>query len=338
MDEQHIVIVGAGIAANEAAVALRERNSGARVTLIGKEPVPYYRPHLLPDFISGRIEEPALFPHPFERYSELGVHLRLGQAVTDVDFTARSLTLSHKERVRFDGLILAVGSRPRIPEPLQVFEDLMLPLKTLADAREWKRRLREADSVLIVGGDLTSFSFVRALLTMGKRVSFILNEESFWPVPLDGEVRAQVEARLTAKGVEIVECARVRAMARKDARAIEVETDCGLCRADLVGAFFGLVPDVRFLARSGLHIERGVLVDEYLNAGFPGVYAAGDCAQVYHPGLRDYWVSIGFENARRLGRLAALNLLGAGLEADAPGESLFNVEGVRVNTSWWTEF
>jgi NADPH-dependent 2,4-dienoyl-CoA reductase/sulfur reductase-like enzyme len=127
-------------------------------------------------------------------------------------------------------------------------------------------------------------------------------------------------------------------MSRKDERSIEVETDCGVVSAGVVGAFFGLVPDVKFLARSGLHIERGVLVDEFLNAGFAGVYAAGDCAQVYHPGLRDYWVSIGYENARRLGRLAALNLLGAGLAADASGESVFDVEGVRLNTSWWTEF
>jgi NADPH-dependent 2,4-dienoyl-CoA reductase/sulfur reductase-like enzyme len=107
---------------------------------------------------------------------------------------------------------------------------------------------------------------------------------------------------------------------------------------DMVGAFFGLVPDVGFLARSGLQIERGVLVDEYLGTGFEGVYAAGDCAQVYHPLIRDYWVSIGHDNAVNLGNIAASNLAGGKIQADIEPEDIFSVEGIRANTSWWAEF
>ena len=79
-------------------------------------------------------------------------------------------------------------------------------------------------------------------------------------------------------------------------------------------------------------------MDEYLKTRFDGVYAAGDCAQVYHPGLRDYWVSIGYSNAENLGRVAALNLVGGKVEARAASESIFHVEGIVVNTSWWSEF
>jgi len=106
----------------------------------------------------------------------------------------------------------------------------------------------------------------------------------------------------------------------------------------MVGAFFGLVPDVGFLSRSGLTIDRGILVDEYLNTGFEGIYATGDCAQIYHPEIRDYWVSIGHENARNLGRIAALNLAGGRVRADVGKESIFDIEGIRVNTSWWMEY
>ena len=88
---------------------------------------------------------------------------------------------------------------------------------------------------------------------------------------------------------------------------------------------------------SGLQIDRGILVDEYLNAGFDGVYAAGDCAQVYHPGLKDYWVSIGFGNAESMGRIAALNLLGGMEKAKAESADIFSDRGVLANTSWWME-
>ena len=119
---------------------------------------------------------------------------------------------------------------------------------------------------------------------------------------------------------------------------IEVETECEKLSVGAVGAFFGLVPDVKFLVRSGLDIDRGVLVDEKLRTRFTNVYAAGDCAQVYNPVIRDYWVSIGYENARTLGRIAAMNMLGGMMEAETRAESIFSLNGVKVNTSWWMEF
>jgi NADPH-dependent 2,4-dienoyl-CoA reductase/sulfur reductase-like enzyme len=109
-------------------------------------------------------------------------------------------------------------------------------------------------------------------------------------------------------------------------------------RVGMIGAFFGLTPDVRFLAGSGLRLDRGILVDEYLNTGFNGVYATGDCAQIYHPELRDYWVSIGHDNALNLGRTAALNLVGNTVKAETAGKCIYEVQGIRLNTSWWTEF
>jgi NADPH-dependent 2,4-dienoyl-CoA reductase/sulfur reductase-like enzyme len=106
----------------------------------------------------------------------------------------------------------------------------------------------------------------------------------------------------------------------------------------MIGAFFGLRPDIHFLSSSGLRMERGVLVDEYLSTGFEGLFAAGDCAQVYHREIRDYWVSIGHDNAAALGRIAALNLLGCRVPTNVSALSIFDVQGVKANTSWWTEF
>jgi hypothetical protein len=59
---------------------------------------------------------------------------------------------------------------------------------------------------------------------------------------------------------------------------------------------------------------------------------------VYHPELRDYWVSVGFGNAKNLGRVAGLNLIGGRIQAEAAPESIFQLDGISINTSWWTEF
>jgi NAD(P)H-nitrite reductase large subunit len=336
MSQEHYVIIGNGPAANQAALTLRDKGPAARVTMVGKEPANYYRPHLLPDFIAGKIQEDDLYVNPLSFYKEKDIKLRLGQEAVNVNFESRELFLTHKELIRYDGLIIAVGGKPRIPEPLWPFKDLMLTLKTIDDARVWKKSLSKADSVVIVGGDLTSLSLVKALLEMGKRVSFILSGESFWPLRPDRGVFAQAAARLAEKGVEIVEGHRVTRVSRLDHSTVEVKTDKAKVRGGVLGAFFGLVPDVRFLARSGLHVQRGVLVDETLKTRFDRVYAAGDCAQVYCPEIRDYWVSIGYENARKLGAIAASNLVGGGAKPEP--ERIFCVEGAQINTSWWMEF
>jgi len=339
MAEEHIVIIGNGPAGNQAALSVRENDPEIRITLISREGGPCCRPHLFPDLIAGKIAEEALYACPLDTYWERGIKLRTGQEVVGLNLTERALLLEHREVVPFTGLIVAVGGRPRIPEPLLVFQDLMFTLKTLRDARAWMKRLSEVESVLIMGGDLTSLALTKALLLLEKQVTFLLNEDAFWPLRCDDALFEEVGGRLRGKGVEVLANRPVKSIARKSGGEIyEIEIDGRKVRTGMIGAFFGLVPDIRFLAGCGLRIDRGILVDEYLNTGFEGVYAAGDCAQVYHPGIRDYWVSIGHDNAVALGHIAAQNLMGGRMPAVTPVESIFDVKGIKANTSWWTGF
>jgi len=342
MAEQHFVVIGNGPAGNKAALTLRLEDPDARITLINRARGGSYRPHLLPHFVAGRIEEEDLCIFSPASYKERDIKLRCGQEVIGVDFDRREIFLDHREKLSFDGLIIAVGGKPRIPEHVFVFQDLMLTLKTVDDAKVWTERLKSSESVLIIGGDLTSLSFTKELVGMGKKVYFALNEDAFWPLRFNKRLFEEVSARLSEKGVEVLKHAELTGMSRHSDGLLVVEMEAGEIVVNLIGAFFGLVPDVRFLSGSGLRIDRGILVDEYLNTGFEGVYAAGDCAQIYHPEILDYWVSIGHDNAVALGQTAALNLVGERKRAMPSSECLtecvFDVQGVNVNTSWWMEF
>ncbi|KPK24097.1 MAG: pyridine nucleotide-disulfide oxidoreductase [Nitrospira bacterium SG8_3] len=338
MREEHLVIIGNGPAGTQAAFTLREKRPDARITMMDKERLKCYKPNLLPEYIAGKVPEDKLYVSPLELYKSKGIKLRLGQKVVDVNLENKEITLDHKEIIRFSGLILAVGGKPRIPEPLHPYKDLMFTLKTIADARRWIQELDKVDSVLIIGGDLTSFAVAKALLHVGKEVRFILNEDAFWPVRYNKEIYEQAAHQLTQKGVEVLACRKLKGVGRLSEQVLQVQVDDRKIESGMVGAFFGLLPDVKFLTQSGLQIERGVLADEYLNTGFEGVYAAGDCAEIYHPEIRDYWVSIGYDNAVNLGRIAALNLVGGKVQVDVEPESIFFVERIRANISWWMEF
>jgi len=336
MKDQHFVVIGNGPAGNEAALTLREHAKDARVTLISRETGGCYRPHLLPRFISGKFAKEDLYVFSPSSYKELGIKFRSGQEVIGLNLKKQEIFLDHREIIKYDGLILALGGKPRIPEGLLVFSDLMLTLKTIDDAKIWSRELEKAESVLMIGGDLTSLSFTHQLIGMGKKVLFAINENSFWPMNFSKNLYNGVSERLVKRGVTVLDYSRIRSMSNLPEGGIEMRTGKETVSADIIGAFFGMVPDVGFLARSGLKLDRGILVDEYLNTGFKGVYATGDCAQVYHPEINDYWISIGHDNAVALGKTAALNLVGEKIKVEP--ERVFDVQGVRVNSSWWMEF
>jgi len=336
MKDQHFVVIGNGPAGNEAALTLRNNARDARITLISKETGGCYRPHLLPSYISGKLTEENLYVFAPSSYKDLGIKLRSGQEVVDLNLETREIYLDHREIIKFEGLIISLGGKPRIPENLEVFSDLMLSLKTMHDAKLWLEKLECAETVLMIGGDLTSLSFTRQLLEMDKKIYFALNEEAFWPMRFSRTLHDDVSERLSRKGVTVLDYSRIKSMNSLTRGGVEVHTEHETVCADIVGAFFGLVPDVAFLATSGLKIDRGILVDEYLNTGFEGVYATGDCAQVYHPEINDYWISIGHDNAVALGKSAALNLIGEKIKAEP--ECIFNVDGFCVNSSWWVEF
>ncbi len=337
MTEKHFVVIGNGPAGNQAAFTLRENDPKARITIISRGRGTCYLPKRLPDYLAGIIQEEQLYISRFETYKEKNIKLRCCQSVAALDVRNRELILEHKEIIPFDGLIIAVGGAPRIPERLSAFKDLMFTLKTLEDANIWINKLSQIDSILMIGGDLASLAVAKALIHLKKKIYFMLNEDAFWPLRGRDDLFGLISERLSQQGIEVLVCEHLRSLAQLSDGQYEVAMNGIVLNVGMVGAFYGYAPDIQFLASSGLRIDRGILVDEFLNTGFPDIYATGDCAQIYHPEISDYWISVGHENAELLGRVAAANLAG-GAKSIVKPESIFSIEGIKINTSWWSEF
>ncbi len=332
------IVIGNGPAGSRAAFTLKEKEPGSSVTIITREIEGCCHSHLLPKFLEGTITENELFEISYDDYISKGVKLRTGQSVVSVDVKKNEVLLDHKEVLPFKGLVIAVGGKPRIPEPLLIFKDLLFTLKSFNDTKVWKEKLSRVDSVLIIGGDLTSFAVTKALLNIGKKVYFMLNEDAFWPLRFDKTLCEKVSSRLEERGVTVLTGSKFKGLAAVSEDVCRARIGDQEIETGMVGAFFGLAPDIKFLARSGLQIDRGILVDEYLSTGHNGIYATGDCAQIYHPELHDYWVSIGTKNAKALGELAAINLLGGMEKTEMSKTKIFDVDGVKINTSWWMDY
>lgn len=338
MSNEHFVIIGNGAAANRAAEVLREEDAEARITLISDEFFPFYYRHMLASYLVGEKEESDLVVHPASHYKDKRIRLRLGQTVVRADLKEKVLYLKHMEKIHYSRLLLCVGSRPRIPEIHFAYRQHFTVMKTLAHARCLRAQLPDIRHVLVTGGDLVSLRVAKALLRKGKEVTFLIDEGSFWPLDLTRDRRSELAEALSKVGIEVLPEDDLAAVEPKESGEYAVTTRRGQkLTCDLIGAFFGLIPDVEFLLGSGLDIDRGILVNDFLETNVPCVYAAGDCAQVYNPAIRNYWVSIGWPNAERLGEVAAKNILGATVQADEPPASALTYEGIEVNTSWWRD-
>ncbi|MBN1879018.1 FAD-dependent oxidoreductase [bacterium] len=339
MKPPHIVIIGNGVSANRASEVLRENDPDVRITLISREFFLFYFRHKLPAFITGSIDEDSLIVHDLHFYMDRNIRLRLGQTVQKIDLENKTLFLSHMEMVHYDKLLICSGGQSHIPEIYYPFRSFFTTLKKLSDARDIRKKLPLINRIVIVGGDLTSLRLADALIRSGREVSFILDDFAFWPIESGPDIRHALETALKKVGATVISgdpLERIERISDGDPPEYAVYTRKGQqLRAQMVGAFFGFKPDVDFLIRSGLDIDRGILVDDRLQTTYPDVFAAGDCAQVYAPHLNNYWVSIGWKNAIMLGEIAAANMSGSEQPVSMPVEQRIRFSDLQLKTPWW---
>lgn len=337
--DDHYVIIGNGPAGNSCADTLRKEDPQARITIISDEKPLHYFKHRVPLFAVGGCTADDLAVKPYRSYKERGIRLRLGQRVEKVNPQEKVLYLKHMEKVSYTRLILAVGASCRMLTSHAGFAEHMHCISGYDDALKLKEKISGASRIVILGGDLTGLGFARELRAVGKEVVFILYSSLFWPVKLKEEIHEKVRHRLSSLGVEVVDGSEpVTGVDPLDSGYRIGLPNGESMEADLVFSFFGTVPNIRFLMGSGINTEKGVLVDDHMRTNHEDVYACGDCAQIYNPEFKDYWISVGWGNAEKQGEVTAMNLLGQSRVIDYQPKEIFEMDGVTIRTSWWKTF
>ncbi len=311
------VIVGASLAGAKAAEALRAEGFDGRILLIGAEPVrPYERPPLSKQYLQGTEGGHHLFVHDEDYYDAHGIELRLSTRVTSLSTSDREVELDSGERIGYDALLLATGARARrLRLPGSDLEGIHY-LRTLADAERLQKVLRAGGRIVIVGGGWIGCEIAASAREMGAEVAMVGNTRQPLERALGPELGEFFRDVHAAHGVELHLGVAVEAF-RGATRAEEVVLAGGkVLAADAVVAGVGAVPRVELAEGAGLAIENGVVTDEHLATGAPGVFAAGDVADAWHPRLGrrlrlEHWSS-----ALNQGPAAARNMLGGNVVYD----------------------
>jgi 3-phenylpropionate/trans-cinnamate dioxygenase ferredoxin reductase subunit len=305
------VIIGASLAGAKAAEALRQEGFDGRVVLVGEEPErPYQRPPLSKERLRGEGDPEEVYVHPEAYYAANDVDLRLSTRVTALHLDEHRVATAGGESIGFDRLLLATGSAPRRLSIPGADLSGVHYLRTLADAEDLRWDLIGAGRLAVIGAGWIGCEVAASARQLGLEVVMIDPLATPLERVLGPEVGAVYRDLHAAHGVELRLGAAVEALVG-DGRVEGVRTGGGeVLPCDAVVAGIGAVPRTELAAAAGLAVDNGIVVDQYLAAGAPGVYAAGDVAAAWHP-LFDRPVRVEhWANALHQGRVAALNMLG----------------------------
>lgn len=309
---QTIVIAGAGHAAGQAVVSLRQGGYSGRIVLIGEEPyLPYQRPPLSKKFLAGEMQLQRLLIRQERFYAEHDIEVRLATRVEEIDREQQSVALSDGDRLPYDRLLLATGSRVR--KLAQDHENLrgVHYLRTIDDVHGIQEGFRKGARLIVIGAGYIGLEVAAVAISSGLDVTVLEVADRVMNRVVAPEVSSFFERVHREAGVEII-CNRdpggilvgnghVEAVRSPDGTELP---------ADLVVVGVGILPAIEIAEAAGLECENGIIVDEFCRTSDGNILAIGDCTN--HPNhlLSRRLRLESVHNAQEQAKTAAATLLG----------------------------
>jgi NADPH-dependent 2,4-dienoyl-CoA reductase/sulfur reductase-like enzyme/nitrite reductase/ring-hydroxylating ferredoxin subunit len=304
-----VVIVGAGAAGTAAGEMLRRCGYRGDVTIVDDdEESPYDRPNLSKDYLAGNAPEEWIPIRPPNFYDEHQVTVVRGRA-TKLDPASRTLHVDGRAPLSYDALILATGAEPvRLTVPGAELANVHY-LRTLRDSRSIATAAERARNAVVIGASFIGLEVAASIRTRNAKCAVHVVAPETLPLErvMGRDLGQFIKSLHEEHGVQF----------HLQQRATKIERDAVTLgngerlTADLVVIGVGVRPRLQLAQDAGLRIDKGVVVNEYLETTAPSVFAAGDIARWPDPHSGapvriEHWVV-----AERQGQVAARNVLGA---------------------------
>lgn len=302
-----VVIVGGGAAGLSAADMLRREAYDGPITMISADDSPPVdRPNLSKDFLAGTAQEDWIPLRSPEFYTDNRIDLMLGTRVSAIDAASREVVLGNGSKRPFGALLLATGADPvHLPIPGADAPHVHY-LRSFADSKAIVQKTRESRRVVVAGASFIGLEVAASLRQREIAVDVVAPERVPLEKVMGPELGRFVQTLHESHGVAFHLGETVKAI---DGRRVTLSGGSTL-DADLVVMGVGVRPLTAVAEQAGLAVDRGIIVNEYLETSVPGIFAAGDAARWpdRHSGERvriEHWVV-----AQRQGQAAARNILG----------------------------
>ena len=310
MNHRRYLVLGSGVAGIGAVEAIRAADPAGEITIISADPFGYYSRPGLAYYLSGELGEDLLYP--MQKKDFRAINLRWVQAkVAQIQPTEHRVVLENNAVLPYDRLLIATGSTAA---PLGVpGADLegVFKLDDMTDARAILKAARKARSAVVIGGGITALELAEGLRAHKLHVEYLLRSDRYWPNVLDETESDIIEDRLRHEGIDLYHNTKVIEVLGKKGRVFGVHADTVTSMCDMVCYAIGVQPRKALAEQAGLQVDRGILVNEYMQTSDPDIYAAGDVAQVFDPFSGQSVLDTLWNTARMQGQFAGQNMSGS---------------------------
>jgi phenylglyoxylate dehydrogenase epsilon subunit len=303
------IIVGSSHAALEAATAIRLIDAEGALTLLTRDAHLPYSPTILPYLVSGRARPDKVVLRGQDYFRDNAIAYVPGAAAVSLDPAQSSLRLESGETWRYDRLLIATGAAPALP-PVRGLNDVPFHvLRSMDDAVDLRQAIGQARSAIVLGAGLIGMHAAENMAKAGVAVSVVELQPHVLSGYFEPRASAIIERSFARNGVRLLLGQSLASVERRGEGCLATLADGKTIAADLLLVCTGVKPNIGFLDGSGLEVDSGILVDDWMRSSLPNIWAAGDVAQA-----RGFWggkvVNGILPNAVEQGRIAGLGMVG----------------------------
>jgi nitrite reductase (NADH) large subunit len=311
MRRPHYLIIGNGAAGVTAAETIRQHDALGQITVVGAEPYPMYSRPGLAYVLLNEIPSRQVISRQPEWYAHHHIQLVHGRA-EHIQVAQHQVVLDTGHLLTYDRLLVATGARA-IPPPFPGGELAgVVYLDTLGGTQDLMRRARRARRAVVIGGGITALELTEGLAHYGVETHYLVRRHRLWGRVFNDTESKLLEDRMRAHGIIIhynAEVAEILGDKRGKVRDVRLKNGVELA-CNLVGVAIGVQPQIDLVRSTPIQVDRAILVNEFMESSVAGVYAAGDCAQVYDRWTQRHTLDILWPSAVAEGNAAGLNMTG----------------------------
>jgi 3-phenylpropionate/trans-cinnamate dioxygenase ferredoxin reductase subunit len=307
-------IIGGGLAGGYAAVSIRGIDKSGRIIIVtDEEHIPYDRVPLSKKYLTGDIALSKLFFKKEEFYKSENIEVITGRSATELNIKEHIVKLDDGLEFSFGKLLLATGGKPR-KLPIQGSETRRVYyLRTIEDCEILKEEIMRSKRVVVIGGGFIGCELASAFAMKNLETTIIEVGPYLLNMAIDQETGQWLGEYYTQKGVTVLVNASVSRFDQENGHVSSVELKDGRkIFTDFVVIGVGIAVGTELAEKAGLKVEKGIVVDEFLETNAKGIFAAGDVARFYSPIFKRHLRLEHYDIAVKHGKIAGLNMAGAG--------------------------
>ncbi len=275
------VVIGAGHAAGNFGHELRQQGWDGDVVIVGEQNYPpYQHPPLSKKLLAGEVPVDEIFLYGDQAYRELDIELRLGTRAVDVDTRASTVALSTGDQLDYDYLVFATGARSRKPDVPGADLKGIHYLRSIDDALCLHGDLKKGGHLVVVGGGYIGMEVAAVARQLGMAVTVLEFADRVMSRVVAAPVAQFLERLHAGHGVDVRTGVRVEGFVGSDT-VQAVATSVGNVPCDVVVVGVGVCPETSLAEGCGIHVDDGIVVDEYTRTNIESIFAMGDCTR--HP-------------------------------------------------------